>query len=151
MVPAISVLYRDWMPPGPERAFALAIPELGSKISMVLSPLTVPWLAARNGGWTSVAVAYGVGCAAFGALWHACAADTAADWHSPGPERSAEAGVVGRLRALLLPGMNAAERQMLRSSAADEGEYTIGGGLARENAAKAKLQAVFRSQALLLR
>ena len=32
MVPAISALYRDWMPTS-ERAFALAIPELGSKLS----------------------------------------------------------------------------------------------------------------------
>ena len=31
MVPAISALYRQWMPKE-ERAFALAIPELGSKV-----------------------------------------------------------------------------------------------------------------------
>jgi ACS family D-galactonate transporter-like MFS transporter len=41
MVPAISALYGTWMPKS-ERAFALALPELGSKIAMVFSPLTVP-------------------------------------------------------------------------------------------------------------
>ena len=38
MVPAISVLYRDWMPPGPERAFALAIPELGNSAQAIPPP-----------------------------------------------------------------------------------------------------------------
>lgn len=144
MVPAVSVLYRQWMPPGPERAFALAIPELGSKISMVLSPLTVPWLAARNaGGWTAVVVPYGIGMAAFGALWHVCATDTAAEWHRPASERPIVVGFA-RLRAMLLPSMNGAERQMLMSSsAANDGNEPA--------STHGKLREVLRSQALLAR
>ena len=144
MVPAVSVLYRHWMPPGSERAFALAIPELGSKISMVLSPLTVPWLAARNaGGWKAVVVPYGIGMAAFGALWHVCASDTAAEWHRPATSESPVVVGFARLRAMLLPSMNEAERQMLSSSVANDANEPV--------STYGKLREVFRSQALLAR
>lgn len=143
MVPAVSVLYREWMPPGPERAFALAIPELGSKISMVLSPLTVPWLAGRNGGgWSSVVVWYGIGMAAFGTLWHACASDTAADWNRCAT-KIPNTGSFAWLRTVLLPRMNAAEREMLGASAA--------GDTNKPGTTSGKLREVFRSQALLAR
>ena len=67
---------------------------------MVFSPITVPWIASRA-GWSSIALIYGLGCAAFGVLWHACAANTADGWGE---------------RPRLLPAMNDAERALLRSS-----------------------------------
>eukprot|EP01050_Picozoa_sp_SAG11_P003266 SAG11_NODE_181_length_13239_cov_10.587139_1_plen_245_part_10 len=97
-----------------------AIPELGSKIAMVFSPLTVPVLANRF-GWRAVALTYGAGCGLLGTLWHACAADAPSEW------RQVEAG---RSAALIsLPPMNAAERRLFAPGGDGGSEGKKAGGL----------------------
>jgi hypothetical protein len=80
--------------------------------------------------------------AAFGTLWHACASDTAADWHQS-VSKMPNVVSFAWLRAVLLPRMNAAEREMLGASAASN--------TSEPGTTSGKLREVFRSQAMLAR
>lgn len=96
---------------------------------MVFSPITVPWIASRA-GWSSIALIYGLGCAAFGVLWHTCAANTADEWGE---------------RPRLLPAMNDAERALLRSSGGQSSASSSSGSGQKQQQQEEGLLSVLRN------
>ena len=74
LIPARSVMMRDWLPQGPERAWAMRLMEMGIRVAPMISVATVPRMAAAY-GWRSVPLAFGGVAAAFTVLWQLLAAD----------------------------------------------------------------------------
>lgn len=75
MGPAQQKLKTSWLPAGPERAWALQIINLGSKLAGPLTNSSMPFLVTVL-GWQRVTTIVGAATATFAVVWHRYAAES---------------------------------------------------------------------------